>query len=181
VDYDLLDTPDCPEIVKTNYEHWQKLIAFSRSDPSEEGVDSIVTLNGAYEQTQQIYTKEVRPTPSFRGYLYLGRPEVNESFLAISINLYLRTKEVRLPSSTKVSAISKEGTKKVQMVSTYLLDVKDEQTNDTMEIEVNKADLLQGFKFGKSTVIVSEEEMAAAKLKTHKEMSIIGFLDADKV
>lgn len=156
------------------------MIALSGVETSE-GADPIVSLKEAYDQTQEIYVKEVRPTPTFRGYLYLGRPELNKSFLAISTNIYLRTKEVSLPTGVKVSAISQEGSRKVQMISRFLETVKNAETDEALETDIAKNDLLKGFKFGKSTVILSDEELASTRLKTKKEMSIIGFVDADKV
>lgn len=143
--------------------------------------DHIVTLDEAYEQTQMIFIKEVRPTPSYRGYLYLGRPESNRHFVPISINTYLRTKEVRLPTSKKVSAISQGETKKVNMISKYIVDVHDDATSAAQELEIPKEDLQKGHKFGKSFLMASEDELNAGKLKTKKEMSIIGFIDAEQV
>lgn len=184
IDYDKLESPDCDETIKTNYEHWKELIRKSLPEGGEavnDESDHIVSLDEAFEQTQMIFIKEVRPTPSYRGYLYLGRPESNQHFLPISINTYLRTKEVRLPTSKKVSAVSQGETKKVSMTSKYFVDVHDDATSAAQELEIPKEDLQKGHKFGKSFLVASEEELNAGKLKTKKEMSIIGFIDADQV
>ncbi|CAO3655477.1 unnamed protein product [Mucor hiemalis] len=178
IDYGELESPDCSETVRTNYEHWQKLI--NKSLPDGEESEEITSLEEAYEQTKMIFIKDVRPTPSFRGYLYLGSPELNQHFVPISINTYLRTKEVRLPTSKKVSAISQEGTKRVTMTSKYLVDIADDATSDAREVEIPKENIQKGHKFGKSFLVASEEEFKAGKLKTQPGMSIIGFVEADQ-
>ena len=154
------------------------------TEGQDEIMDQIVTLDEAYEQTQTIFTKEVRPTPNYRGYLYLGRPEPEKEFLPISINMYLRSKKVSLPSGSKVSAVSQRsngGPQKVDRITTYSVDVSNEETPEVTDMQVEKESLKKGFRFGKSILIISEEEIAAEMLQTKKGMSIIGFVDAKTV
>ncbi|KAI8047138.1 SPOC like C-terminal domain-containing protein [Gilbertella persicaria] len=175
-DYGLYDSPDCPETISQNYKNWTIM-----ANESNEG--EVMSLQEAYEITQEDYAKEIRPTPVYRDYLYLGDPQHNTEFLAISINMYLRTKEVKPPSSTKWSALSQGGTHTVEKDSRYLLDVPTQQDAmdmpmDTEEKEVGKEDLEKAYKFGKSVVKISEEELEFHQYKSKKEMTILGFVPA---
>ena len=79
---------DCPETVQTNYDQWQSLV--EKIAESE-----IISLQEAYQMTQEDYAKEVRPTPAYRGFLRLGDPSDIDNNLSLSINMYLRTKELK--------------------------------------------------------------------------------------
>ncbi|KAI9341852.1 SPOC like C-terminal domain-containing protein [Pilaira anomala] len=169
-----LESDECSEIVKTNYENWQTLI--------KEGYEGdIADLEEAYAQTQTIYAKEVTARPAYRGFLYIGSPISKEPFLPISIHTYLRTKTVALPSSTKVSKLSDGPTKKVERSSNYVLDVKNEEGETTSEVQVEKENIQKGYQFGKTILLVSEEELGVAKLQTKKEMTVIGFIPSKEV
>lgn len=55
-------------------------------------------------------TKEVRPTPSFRGYLTLGDVQKDpETALSISITMFARTYQPKQETATKVSALALAG------------------------------------------------------------------------
>jgi ATP-dependent DNA helicase 2 subunit 2 len=141
----------------------------------------IISVKKAYEISQECFAPEVNARPSFGGYLYLGNPYINDHWLAISIDMYLRTKDAKLPTNHKYSALSEVGTHNVAAVSKYALDIRDEESDETKEIEIPKEELRKGYKFGKSMLIVNEEVSNAMKLQTKKEMTIIGFVDAEEV
>lgn len=149
---------------------------------SHEG--DIVSLEEAFAQTQTIYIKDVLPRPSYRGYMYLGSTSINSTFLSISSNSYLRTKKTTLPTLKKVSGFSDGPTRKVEMIRKYTIKGSDDNEGnpqEPQEIEITKENLQQGYKFGKSVVLVSEEELAMSKLSTKKEMTILGFINSDEV
>lgn len=140
-----------------------------------------MSLEEAYEQTQTIYVKDVSARPSYRGYLYLGSTTENSNFLPISSNTYLRTKQTSLPTLKKISGLSQGPTRKVEVIRKYLIRTNGKDGEEAQDIEVSKEDLQQGYKFGKSVVLVSSEELAMSKLVTKKEMSILGFVNAESV
>lgn len=175
VDYDELDSPDCSEIAKENYENWQKLIEKAGTG------GQIISVQEAYEIGQSMFAPEVTPRYAYNGYLYLGNPYTNEHYIGIHVYTYLRTTEKKMPSNHKWSGHSEGPTHEVTSSSKYLLDIRDEDSGESKEQEVEKKDLRSGYKFGKSMVIVTDEEQNALKLETKKEMTIIGFLDASEV
>ncbi|GAA5812693.1 hypothetical protein MFLAVUS_006151 [Mucor flavus] len=168
-----LESPDCSEVVKSNYENWEKLISSCDGD--------IADLEEAYAQTQMIYAKEVAARPSYRGFLYIGSPYANTNFLPISIHTYLRTKEISLPPAKKVSVLSTGPTKKVEQDTKYVLDIENEGEQHTSEVQIEKHDIQKGYKFGKTILLVSNEELGMSRLETKKEMSIIGFVPSKQV
>jgi hypothetical protein len=167
---------DCPETIKTNYKYWHELVSRSKDG-------DILSLSDAYDLTQEDFVKEVRPTPSYRGYLYLGNPLDNTHFIAINIYMYLRTKEVKPPGTHKWSSLSNGPTYSVVSDSKYLLDTGDnkEGVSETDEVEIPKEELERAYKYGKTIVRITEEEMKYQQAKTRKEMAIIGFIPAATV
>lgn len=139
----------------------------------------LISLKIAYDLTQDDFAKEVRPTPSYRGYLYLGDQD-NKNFLAINIYMYLRTKESKLPSGSKWSMISEGGTHGVERESKYMVEKSEPGVAVNEDEQVEKESLVKGYRFGKSIVKLTEEELMYRKLKTHKEMTIIGFMPRRK-
>lgn len=142
-----------------------------------------MSLSDAYDLTQEDFVKEVRPTPSYRGYLYLGHPLDNNHFIAINIFMYLRTKEVKPQTTHKWSSLSNGPTYSVESESKYLLDTGDnkEGVSGTDEVEIPKEELERAYKYGKTVVKIAEKEMQYQQPKTRKEMAIIGFIPAETV
>ncbi|KAI8967494.1 SPOC like C-terminal domain-containing protein [Mycotypha africana] len=201
--YENADADNCTDVMKTNYENWNTL---TKRTPEGE----VLSLAQAYEDSQADYAKEVRPTPSYRGFLYLGDPvgphsqaddeddasQMTDStlnhFLAIPIFTYLRTKPVPLPSFKKYATnddtrmdvdSATDGTSHKVTYETKLTieDTKlDEDGNelDTEEIEITKDQVDKAFRFGKTAVKISEEELQLEKQKmtTRKQMSILRFI-----
>ncbi|KAI9480796.1 MAG: SPOC like C-terminal domain-containing protein [Benjaminiella poitrasii] len=180
-DFGMYRSMDCPETIKMNYDNWLELVRKAENE------SELMSLTEAYELTQMDYAKEVRPTPLYRGYLYLGNPHTSENFLPINIFMYLRTKSIALPRGNKWSAISDGPTHEVVAEQKFVID-KDMSTEqeagenfivDEQEIEVSKDELEKAYRFGKTIVKISDEEMELARLKTEKEMTILGFIPAD--
>ncbi|KAI8379437.1 SPOC like C-terminal domain-containing protein [Radiomyces spectabilis] len=87
-------------VKEENEQQWKQLV-----ETTEQG--AIYSLEEAYETASAFRTKEVRPTPAFRGFLQLGDPkQYPDTSLAISVFMYARTYEYRLPSAKKWSALS---------------------------------------------------------------------------
>ena len=163
---------DCPETVQTNYDQWQSLV--EKIAESE-----IISLQEAYQMTQEDYAKEVRPTPAYRGFLRLGDPSDIDNNLSLSINMYLRTKELKPASSTRASGLSKG---EVNKESSYTLDLPDQDMESIIakQTEIDPEDLEKAFKLGKTVVKVSEDELEFYKYRSTKDMIILGFVPAAK-
>lgn len=61
------------------------------------------------------------------------------------------------------------------------MDVKNEEGETTSEVQVEKENIQKGYQFGKTILLVSEEELGVAKLQTKKEMTVIGFIPSKEV
>ncbi|KAI8386928.1 SPOC like C-terminal domain-containing protein [Blakeslea trispora] len=175
-DYALYSTFDCPETIKSNYDQWHSLV--DKLTESE-----IISLQEAYEMTQEDYAKEVRPTPTYRGFLRLGNAHHSDSSLSLSINMYLRTKELKPASSSRASALSADSKGEVEKESAYTIDMPNEEDEDMESIiakqkEISKDELEKAFKLGKTVVKIAEEELEFHKYRSNKDMSILGFIPA---
>ncbi|RCH83904.1 ATP-dependent DNA helicase II subunit 2 [Rhizopus azygosporus] len=177
VDYHEYKDPMCIKEIEMNYDFWIKLA-------SQTPDGRVCHINETYEEINQIQVKEVRPTPSYRGYLYLGSPSKNH-FLAISVFMYLRVKEVKMPSSKKYSSLSQGPTYDVVPEKIYTVSNTGESKTDGIDtteeedyITVSRDELEKAYRFGKQVVKVSPEEEEYGKLKTKKELSILEFVPA---
>ena len=180
MDYHEYKDPMCTKEIEMNYDFWIKLA-------SQTPDGRVCHINETYEEINQIQVKEVRPTPSYRGYLYLGSPSKNH-FLAISVFMYLRVKEVKMPSSKKYSSLSQGPTHDVVPEKIYTVSNTGESKTDGIDtteeedyITVSKDELEKAYRFGKQVVKVSPEEEEYGKLKTKKELSILEFVPASTV
>ncbi|KAI8647826.1 SPOC like C-terminal domain-containing protein [Parasitella parasitica] len=179
-DYSRLSDPDCPEDIALNYKNWQ--IFIDKADTAGE----ILSLQTAYEITQEDSAKEVRPTPSFRGYLYIGDPHENNHVVGISIHMFIRTKTVPLPRGHKYSAHSEGPTHKVEPDALYKFDTtanaETSLTADEIDETVveDKTRLEQAFRFGKTAILISRDEVVSNNFSSRKEMTVIGFIDKNQ-
>lgn len=172
-DYTSFVNESCSDTVKTNCESWKKL-----AEGTREG--ELMSLAEAYELAMEDSVKEVRPTPTYRGYLYLGTPQDSKHFIGMHIFMYLRSKEVKLPSGKKYSVLGSSGSHQVEKDSKYMIEKPDDQEIVNKDEPVEKESLVKAYRFGKSIVKLTEEEITYRKLKTHKEMTIIGFVPKSK-
>lgn len=66
-----------------------------------------MSLADALAENMEFHTKQVRPTPAFRGYLTLGDPTQDlETSLSIDFHMYAKTYPQRPPTGKKWSALS---------------------------------------------------------------------------
>ncbi|KAJ3154968.1 X-ray repair cross-complementing protein 5 [Geranomyces michiganensis] len=148
-------------------------------------------------------SKEVRPTPVFRGPLILGDTELYpERSLSIPIAAYNKTSEAKLPTAKKWSSLAEsipdaprldESFGRVDMERKYkFVAAEDVDLNnvdagagsdgaDEEDADINKEDLVRAYKYGKTLVPLSVEDEAAMKLQTQKGMSVIGFVKRELV
>ncbi|KAL9545783.1 hypothetical protein MBANPS3_006984 [Mucor bainieri] len=185
-DFDMVIEHGCPDIILENHTNWERLI-----EKSGKGKETI-TLDEAFAITQEDMSKEVRPTPAFRGYLYLGDPHQSEHVLGIPVFMFIRTKPVPLPSGHKYSVHSSGPSHKVEPSvmykvnndanaktnananagpSSFSLDDADEK------IIEDKGRLEQAFRFGKTAILISRDEVISNKFTSKKELTVIGFID----
>lgn len=147
-----------------------------------------MTLEEAYVITQEDMAKEVRPTPAFRGYLYLGDPHKSEHVLGIPVFMFLRTKAISLPIGHKYSAYSNGPTHKIEPNTMYKVN-SDANTGpssfslDDVDEKVieDKSRLEQAFRFGKTAILISRDEVISNKFTSKKELTVIGFIDKKDV
>ncbi|KAG0174007.1 ATP-dependent DNA helicase II subunit 2 [Apophysomyces sp. BC1034] len=155
---------------------------------------AIYSLSEATDTVNTFYPKEVRPTPVYRGFLKLGDPTTNrDAALSISVLMYARTYEVKLPISKKWSTLAdmlgngppEDRSHEVIMDRKYKVinqntteDAEETPAEQKKDVEVRPEDLSKVYTYGKTLVKVTEAEEEYLELKTAQDMSIIGFVDA---
>ena len=127
--------------VRTNLENFNKLI---KDIPNSD----IFDLFDAIEESRQFHKKEVRPTPVYRGYLSFGdSARFPDTSLAISINMYARVMEAKVPSAKKWSSVSNvtdsktdDGRESHQVVSESTYRIKAKENNNANNNNKNNND-----------------------------------------
>ena len=153
-------------------------------------------LEDAIEESMQFHKKEVRPTPTFRGYLTIGDKTLfPDTSLSISISMYARTMEAKMPSAKKWSSLSQStetkndlGQESHQVVQESKYHVKapstrpeNEEEADATEEVVEKDMLAKAYKFGKTLVTITDQDEEFLKLKTEPSMTVIGIFSKHAV
>lgn len=173
---------------KLNAEHWEKFI---KGVPNGELID----YEPVFKEMQRFRKKEVRPSPTYRGYLHLGDPATYpDTSLAISVNMYAHIYEAKVPTAKKWSAISRvvdshnesgQLSHQVETEKKYTVKPADEANNEgedtVMSKPVDEKDIQKAYRFGKTLITVSEEVEDYLKLHTEPEMTILGFYHSDAV
>ncbi|GAN08184.1 ku family DNA helicase [Mucor ambiguus] len=179
-DFDLVLQHDCPDDIAENYKNWKRLIEESGTR------GETMTLEEAYVITQEDVAKEVRPMPAFRGYLYLGDPHKSEHVLGIPVFMFLRTKTLSLPTGHKYSIHSSGPSHKVGPDVMYKVANNANAKVDPLSFSLHDADekiiadksrLEQAFRFGKTVILISRDEVVSNKFTSKKELTVIGFID----
>jgi ATP-dependent DNA helicase 2 subunit 2 len=171
-----------------------------------ENVD-IIDLKDALDQLSTFKVKNVNPTPVFRGDIILGDKEAHpDEALSIPVFMYARTYESKLPTAKKWSALSEMQENKIQWPThdvgkevsfrvkgskssadegqASVTQADNEDANETGETSaplLSDQDLERAYPFGKSLVVVTQEDERFMKMSTRAGMFIIGFLSATKV
>ncbi|KAI9244988.1 SPOC like C-terminal domain-containing protein [Phascolomyces articulosus] len=119
--------------VKTNLANWKQLL---HNLPNA----FLIDLMDAIEESRQFHKKDIRPTPVYRGYLTFGdTARYPDSSIAISVNMYAKTMEAKVPSARKWSSVSNiveskldNGNESHQVIAenTYRIKSKDSENNN---------------------------------------------------
>lgn len=157
----------------------------------------------AFEHMKKPIKKMVVPSATFRGDLVLGDE------LKISVKAYSKTMEQKAPSAKKrsklVDLIQPEERNilgdfgKVDMLRSFRVggddqkieensgdseeDYDEEEKYETEETgqEVEKYELIRAFRYGKTLVPFSQEDIEASILRTTKGMLVLGFVNETDV
>ncbi|XP_073251486.1 X-ray repair cross-complementing protein 5-like isoform X2 [Porites lutea] len=117
-------------------------------------------------------TRSVKQTTVFRGPLEIG------SQLKINVYGYIRVKEEKLATWKKLSAVSQMSanpeTMEVQMQRSYHL-------NDEDDTEVDKENVAQGYRYGKTLVPLTRIDKDSMKLPTERCLSVLCFTSNENV
>ncbi|XP_031552940.1 X-ray repair cross-complementing protein 5-like isoform X2 [Actinia tenebrosa] len=116
--------------------------------------------------------RRIKQTTVFRGPLEIG------TTLKINVYAYNRVREEKLASWKKLSAISQASANpdsmEVKMERSYHL-------NDEDQTEVQKDDVAQGYRYGKTIVPLTKIDKDSMKLTTEKCLSVLGFTSLDNI
>ncbi|KAI8883604.1 SPOC domain-like protein [Backusella circina FSU 941] len=161
-----------------NYTQWKNL-----TDPIPDAY--LVTLKEAMEEIYAFHNKDVRPTPVYNGFMYLGNTSFDSSdFCAISCKMYLRTTDNKKPiSATQYSTLSEGPTYAVIRERKYTIAPEDnlEEDDGDAEMEVEQKDIEKGYRFGKSIVKVSLDELEYSKFHLQRELTILSFVPMNSI
>ncbi|XP_068705465.1 X-ray repair cross-complementing protein 5-like [Montipora foliosa] len=117
-------------------------------------------------------TRSIKQTTVFRGPLEIGTQ------LKINVYGYNRVREEKLASWKKLSAISQTSpnpdTMEVQMQRSYHL-------NDDDDTEVEKENVAQGYRYGKTLVPLTKIDKDSMKLPTERCLSVVCFTPSENV
>ncbi|XP_015762651.1 PREDICTED: X-ray repair cross-complementing protein 5-like [Acropora digitifera] len=117
-------------------------------------------------------TRSIKQTTVFRGPLEIG------SQLKINVYGYNKVREEKLASWKKLSAVSQASsnpdTMEVQMQRSYHL-------NDDDDTEVEKENVAQGYRYGKTLVPLTKIDKDSMKLPTERCLSVLCFASNDNV
>ncbi|KAJ2956340.1 hypothetical protein NQZ79_g7801 [Umbelopsis isabellina] len=169
-----------------------------------ENVD-IIDLKDALDQLSTFKVKSVNPVPVFRGDIILGDKEAHpDEALSIPVLMYARTYEYKLPTAKKWSALSEmqdnknqwpthdvgkevsfrvKGSKSSSEVNgqSSVTQADNDDDGESSAPLLSDQDLERAYPFGKSLVVVTQEDERFMKMSTRAGMFIIGFLNATKV
>ncbi|XP_048590285.1 X-ray repair cross-complementing protein 5 isoform X2 [Nematostella vectensis] len=117
-------------------------------------------------------TRAIKQTTVFRGPLEIG------SSLKINVHGYNRVREEKLASWKKLSAIAQASpnsdSMEVTMERTY-------HRNDEDQTEIEKENVAQGYRYGKTIVPLTKIDKEGMKLETEKCLSVLGFSHKDNI
>ncbi|KAK3699754.1 hypothetical protein QZH41_015603, partial [Actinostola sp. cb2023] len=116
--------------------------------------------------------RRVKQTSVFRGPLEIG------TSLKINVCGYNRVREEKLSSWKKLSAVSEAS------ANPETMDVKMERSyhlNDEDQTEIEKEDIAQGYRYGKTIVPLTKIDKDSMKLETDRCLSVLGFTSTENV
>lgn len=168
-----------------------------------EGCDGVYgTLEQAVSEMDIPRVKQVRPTPTFKGFLQLGNPEEYETAVRIPVERYFRTYPARAPPASSfvlrsdfatgpdrgepsaAAAPSDEPTKEggnltnVRPLRSY--QISDESAPGA-KVDVEREELAKGYEYGRTAVHISETDQNITILETLAALELVGFVQSAQV
>ncbi|KAL9640582.1 MAG: hypothetical protein Q9164_000189 [Protoblastenia rupestris] len=160
------------------------------------------TMQQAIEELGMPRLKTTRPSPSYKGQLTLGSPNLFDSAMCIDVERYPRVMVRRpLTASNYVQRSDlSNGHGSIQSSATVLPDaggvdagvphpqnplasVHNSRTYQVVDEgapggkrDVNRDDLAKGYEYGRTAVHISESDLNVTKLETQPGLEIIGFI-----
>ncbi|KAF2172563.1 hypothetical protein M409DRAFT_50238 [Zasmidium cellare ATCC 36951] len=156
------------------------------------------TLAQAVDELQLPRTKAVKPTPTFKGLLTLGNPELFEDSMTIDVERYAKTMKASPPSASSfavrdgVSEVTQssatlsngeaggqdgDGLSNIQRTYTYQVDDENSAGNKR---DLQRDELSKGYEYGRTAVHISESDQNVVRFETSPGLDIIGFVDKSK-
>ncbi|KAK4507775.1 hypothetical protein PRZ48_001510 [Zasmidium cellare] len=156
------------------------------------------TLAQAVDELQIPRTKSVKPTPTFKGLLTLGNPEMFEDSLTIDVERYAKTMKASPPSASSfavrdgvsdatqsTATLSNgegggqdgDGLSNIQRTFTYQVDDEDAPGGKR---DLQRDELSKGYEYGRTAVHISESDQNVVRFETQPGLDIIGFVEKKK-
>lgn len=140
------------------------------------------TLQEAIDELSRPHIKPVRPTPTYKGQITLGDPEVYDTALSIDVERYFRTSVRRPPTASayvvRENTMEDEGLTSVHNLHKYT--VQDEDAEGGTK-DISREELAKGYEYGRTAVAISESEQNITKLETQLAYHILGFIPVEHV
>lgn len=143
--------------------------------------------------------KQVRPTPTFKGFLQLGDPEKYDTAARIPVERYYRTHPAKAPpASAFVLRSGMPGPEEGESSGTVGQDeaagggnltnvrplrsyqISDENAPGS-KVDVDREELAKGYEYGRTAVHISETDQNITTLETFAALELVGFVQSDKV
>jgi ATP-dependent DNA helicase 2 subunit 2 len=168
-----------------------------------EGCDGVYgTLEQAVSEMDIPRVKQVRPTPTFKGFLQLGNPEEYETAARIPVERYFRTYTARAPPASSFVLRSdiapgpdegepstaapmdnepdSEGGKLTNVRPLRSYQISDESAPGG-KVDVEQEELAKGYEYGRTAVHISETDLNITTLETIAAMELVGFVQSAQV
>lgn len=168
-----------------------------------EGCDGVYgTLEQAVSEMDIPRIKQVRPVPTFKGFLQLGNPEEYDTAARIPVERYFRTNAARAPPASSFALRSDiaagadegessataapgneaagEGTSLTNVRHLRSYQISDESAPGGKR-DLERDDLAKGYEYGRTAVHISETDQNITTLETFAALELVGFIQSDQV
>ncbi|RMJ23086.1 hypothetical protein PHISP_06037 [Aspergillus sp. HF37] len=165
-----------------------------------EGCDGVYgTLEQAVAEMDIPRVKQVRPTPTFKGFLQLGNPEEYDTAARIPVERYFRTYTARAPPASSFALRSDiapgpdegepstaaltdnepdgEGGKLTNVRPLRSYQISDESAPGG-KVDVEREELAKGYEYGRTAVHISDTDLNITTLETLAAMELVGFVQS---
>ena len=168
-----------------------------------EGCDGAFgTLEQAVSEMDIPRVKQVRPVPTFKGFLQLGNPEEYDTAARIPVERYFRTYPAKPPSASSFALRSDipPGGDEAESSGTVAPDgeaagdggplttvrhLREYQISDENapggKRDIDREELAKGYEYGRTAVHISETDQNITTLETFAALELLGFIQSDLV